>query len=109
MSGVDRQGFVIVAPSELERTGNWQLVRRSLDCRALGINLVEIPPGGSIPEHDETSRDQEEVFFVVSGAPTLVVDGVDHPVPTGAFARLDPQHRRTMRNPGGETARVLIV
>ena len=104
-----RRGFVIVPPGELERTGNWQLVRRSLDCRSLGINLVEIPPGGSIPEHDEAERDQEEVFFLVSGSATLVVDGVDHPIETGAFARLDPQHRRTVRNQGADSARVLIV
>jgi uncharacterized cupin superfamily protein len=109
VASAGRQSFAIVVPSELERTGNWQLVRRSLGCRSLGINLVEIPPGDSIPEHDETARDQEEVFFVVSGSPTLVVDGVDYPVPAGAFARLDPEHRRTVRNPGAEGAQVLIV
>ncbi len=46
-------GYTIAHRDELERTGNWALVRRSLDCQAFGVNLVEIPPGGSIPEHDE--------------------------------------------------------
>ena len=36
---------------------------------AFGVNLVDIPPGESIPEHDETERDQEELFFVISGSP----------------------------------------
>ena len=74
-------------------------MRRSLGCSAFGVNLVEIPPGESIPEHDETDRDQEELFFVVAGLPVLVVDGEEHPAPAGTFARLDPGLRRTVRNP----------
>jgi uncharacterized cupin superfamily protein len=101
--------YAILHRDDLERTGNWALVRRSLDVGAFGINLVEIPPGESIPEHDETGRDQEELFFIVSGAPALVIDGEAHPAPPGTFARLDPSHRRTVRNDGPETASVLIV
>ena len=94
---------------DLEVTGDWRLVRRTLGVQAFGLNLVDIPPGGQIPEHDETARDQEEVFFVVSGEPTLVIDGEDHPAPAGTFARVDPEHRRTVRNDGSETASVLIT
>ena len=91
-----RDSFSIVHRDELERAGGWRLVRRSLHCWAFGANLVEIAPGESIPEHDETERDQEELFFVVSGEPTLVIDGEDHRVPAGTFARLDPDHRRAV-------------
>ncbi len=102
-------GYTIAHRDELERTGNWTLVRRSLDCQAFGINLVEIPPGESIPEHDETDRDQEELFFVLSGSPTLVIDGEPHAARPGTFARIDPPRRRTARNDGSEPASVLIV
>jgi quercetin dioxygenase-like cupin family protein len=94
---------------ECETSGNWRLVRKTLDLRAFGINVVDIPPGGEIPEHDETERDQEEVFYVLSGKPTLVVDGEDIPASTGTFARLDPEHMRTVRNDGDELASVLIA
>ena len=94
---------------DLERTGSWALVRRSLGVAAFGLNVVEIAPGEAIPEHDEVDRDQEEVFLTLAGSPTLVVDAVDHPLPAGTFARLDPEPRRTVRNDGGETARVLIM
>jgi quercetin dioxygenase-like cupin family protein len=104
-----RAGYVIAHRDELERTGNWSLVRRSLGCRAFGLNLVEIPPGQSIPEHDETGRDQEEVFFIVTGTPTLVIDGEDHAAPAGTFARIDPPHHRTVRNDGSDPSAVLIV
>jgi uncharacterized cupin superfamily protein len=94
---------------ECETTGNWKLVRRTLGLRSFGMNLVDIPSGEQIPEHDETGRDQEEVFFLLSGNPTLVVDGEDHPAPAGTFARLDPEHRRTVRNDGEQTATLLIA
>lgn len=103
-----RTGYAIAHRDDIERTGNWTLVRRSLGCQAFGVNAVDIPPGESIPEHDETGRDQEELFFVISGSPVLVIDGRENDAPAGTFARIDPPHRRTVRNDGGETASVLI-
>lgn len=101
--------LTIVHRDDLEQTGSWSLVRRSLGISSFGVNLVEIAPGASIPEHDETARDQEEMFVVLSGVATLVVDGVDHSAPAGTFARLDPEPLRTVRNDGDEPAEVLIV
>ena len=103
------EDFAIVHRNDLERTGSWSLVRRSLGLKSFGVNLVEIEPGTSIPEHDELERDQEELFIVVSGDGVLVIDGVDHPAPAGTFARLGPAHRRTVRNDGAQPASVLIV
>lgn len=94
---------------QCQTSGNWTLVRRTLGVQAFGVNLVDIPPGEQIPEHDETERDQEEVFFILQGTPTLVVDGEDHPAPAGSLARLDPEHTRTVRNDGEEPASVLIA
>lgn len=94
---------------ECETTGNWTLVRRTLGLRSFGLNLVDIAPGEQIPEHDESDRDQEEIFYVLSGAPTLVADGEQHPLPAGTFARLDPEHTRTIRNDGSVPASVLIA
>ena len=101
--------FQIVHADDCETAGNWQLVRRTLDVRSFGVNLVGIPAGEQIPEHDETARDQEELFCVLAGSPTLVIDGEEHRAPTGTFARLDPAHLRTLRNDGAERATVLIV
>lgn len=103
-------GFTIKHDDELERDyGKWVLVRRSLGVGSFGINAVELPPGESIPEHDEVDRGQEELFLVLEGTPTVVVDGADHPLREGSYARLDPERRRTVRNDGDAVARVLIV
>jgi uncharacterized cupin superfamily protein len=101
--------FQLVNRADCERTGNWQLVRRSLGLASFGINVVEIPPGEQIPEHDELDRDQEEIFYTLAGDAMLVIDGADHAAPAGTFARLDPQHKRTVRNDSQGVAEVLIV
>ena len=101
-------GMTIVHRDDLERTGGWLLARRSLGLSSFGMNLVEIEPGTRIPEHDETGRDQEEVFMVLSGSATMVVDGQEHPAPAGTLVRLD-RAEPPVANDGDEVAVVLIV
>jgi uncharacterized cupin superfamily protein len=101
--------FTLIHRDDCQTAGNWTLVRRTLDLQSFGVNLVDLAPGEQIPEHDETERDQEELFYVVSGSPTLLVDGESHRARAGTFARLDPEHARTVRNDGEGRATVLIV
>jgi quercetin dioxygenase-like cupin family protein len=54
------------------------------------MNLVELDPDGKIAEHDETDREQEEVFIVLEGTAAILIDREEYPAPAGAFARLDP-------------------
>jgi hypothetical protein len=90
-------GFTIVHMDDFERPfPKWALARRSLGLQSFGMNVVELPPGETIPEHDETGSDQEEVFIV-------------HAAPAGTFARLDPEPKRTVANRSGADAVVLIV
>ena len=106
---MDLEGVTIRRREDMERTGNWLLARRSLGLAAFGMNLVEIPPGERIPEHDESGRDQEEVFVVLEGSPTLVIADREIETPAGTFARLDPHLRRTVVNNGDDVAAVLII
>lgn len=102
-------GFTVKHRDDFERSGRWALARRSLGLKSFGMNLVEIEPGGRLPEHDETARDQEEIFVVLSGEAAVVVDGEEHAAPAGTFARIDPTHPRTVVNTGDAVATVLIV
>jgi uncharacterized cupin superfamily protein len=101
--------YTILPADELETSGSWLLARRSLGLSAFGLNLVDIEPGGQIPEHDESGRDQEEVFVALNGNATIVIDGDDHDLPEGALARLDPELTRTVVNRGSRPVRVLIA
>jgi uncharacterized cupin superfamily protein len=104
-----RMSFTLAHRAECETIGNWKLVRRTLELESFGINIVQIAAGEQIPEHDELDRDQEELFLVLDGEPTLVIDGEEHAAPAGTFARLDPEHKRTVRNDAEQPAEVLIV
>jgi quercetin dioxygenase-like cupin family protein len=102
-------GFTIKHRDDFERTGRWGLARRSLGLTSFGMNMVAIEPGYAIPEHDETGRDHEEVFIVLSGSLTAVLDGEEHPAPAGTFVRVEPHVRRTLRNDSSDNADLLIV
>lgn len=107
-------GFSVLNLSEFEQMEgsgdcNWMLARKSLGVGSFGMNLVEIGPGGQIPEHDETSRDHEEVFVIWEGNATAVIDGMDKPAPAGTFVRVAPEVRRTIRNDSDSPVRMLIV
>jgi (S)-ureidoglycine aminohydrolase len=106
---VTEQAFTILATDDFEKSGDWLLARRSLGLSAFGLNVVDIQPGGRIPEHDETGRDQEEVFVVLSGDATIVIDGDEHDLAQGSFARLDPELTRTVVNRGARPVRLLIA
>ena len=102
--------YTILHLDDFERPfPKWALARKGLGLAAFGMNVVELPPGETIPEHDEVERDQEEVFVVLSGDATLLIDGEEHPAPAGTFARLDPEPRRTVVNRSDADTTVLIV
>jgi mannose-6-phosphate isomerase-like protein (cupin superfamily) len=110
----DGDGYTVLGTDALEQMEGsgectWRLARKSLGIGAFGMNLVEIGPGGEIPEHDERSRDQEEVFFILEGEASAVLDGREQAAGAGTFVRVSPEVRRQIRNPGGAPARVLIV
>ncbi|HEX9967104.1 MAG TPA: hypothetical protein VGB06_04090 [Solirubrobacterales bacterium] len=45
----------------------WRLARKTLEESAFGFNLVEIAPGGQIPEHDEAGSGHHELYVVPRG------------------------------------------
>jgi len=99
----------IAHTDDLAREGAWLLARRTLDVRSFGINLVDVPPGGSLPAHDETESAQEEVYLVLGGRPTILIGDLEHEAGPGTFVRLDPEPVRSVVNRGTEPARLLMV
>src|SRR6201989_3241475 len=49
----------------------WLLARKALGTGAFGYNLVEIAPGGQIPEHDEAQSGQVELYAILEGEATM--------------------------------------
>jgi len=87
----------------------WRLARKALGESAFGFNLVEIAPGGQIPEHDEAGSGQHELYVVLEGEATLRLDGEDHAAPAGTFASIEPPAKRTILNRSDAPVTALLI
>jgi uncharacterized cupin superfamily protein len=106
--------FTIKHRDEFERmegSGDsiWLLARKACGTTAFGYNLVEIAPGGQIPEHDEAQSGQVELYVILEGEAVMRLDGEDHPAPAGTFASLEPAATRTILNRSEGTVVALLI
>jgi uncharacterized cupin superfamily protein len=87
----------------------WKLARKALGTSAFGFNIVEIAPGGQLPEHDEAESGQVELYAILEGEAVLRIDGEDHPAPAGTFASIEPPASRTILNRSGAEVTALLI
>lgn len=87
----------------------WRLARKALGTSAFGFNLVEIDPGGGIPEHDENESGQVELYIVLEGEAVLRIEGEDHEAPAGTFASIEPPVTRTILNRSDAPVTALLI
>ncbi len=69
----------------------WHTIRSTLGIQAFGINAWSATDDGQqlIGEHDEADGEQhEEVYVVVSGRATFVLDGETHDAPAGTVVHV---------------------
>jgi mannose-6-phosphate isomerase-like protein (cupin superfamily) len=93
--------------TQLDPDGEERFVslRRALGVTSFGINQLVLEPRqrGRIHRHER----QEEVYFVLEGTLTLVVEGEEQAVERGELVRVAPEVRRQLVNRGPE--RVVMV
>jgi len=87
----------------------WLLARKALDTKAFGYNLVEIAPGGQIPEHDEAQSEQVELYVILEGEAVMRLDGEDHPAPAGTLASIEPAATRTILNRSDARVTAMLI
>lgn len=87
----------------------WKLARKALGTSAFGFNLVEIEPGGEMPEHTEAESGQVELYVILEGDGVLRIEGEDHPAPAGTFASIEPPASRTIRNDSGVPLTAMLI
>jgi mannose-6-phosphate isomerase-like protein (cupin superfamily) len=80
-------------------------LRRQLGVTSFGINQLVLEPRqrGRIHRHQR----QEEVYLVIAGTLTLVVEGEEQAVAPGELVRVAPEVRRQLVNRGAE--RLVLV
>jgi uncharacterized cupin superfamily protein len=87
----------------------WRLARKALGTSAFGFNLVEIGPGGEIPEHNENESGQVELFIILEGDAVMRLEGEEHPAPAGTFASIEPPASRTILNRSEAPVTALLI
>ena len=83
-------------------------LRSELGVTSFGLNLIVLRPGqrGRIHRH----RHQEEVYLVLEGELTLIIDGEERPaLHRGEAVRVAPELRRQLLNRGREHCAVLAI
>jgi uncharacterized cupin superfamily protein len=89
--------------------GGFRRVRAGLGVSSFGLQVIELPPNfAHYPEHNHTHDEQEEVYTVLSGRATLRVDGEEHELEPGVFARVGPAEKRKWIT-GDEGVRILAI
>lgn len=83
-------------------------LRDELDCENLGVSVLDCEPGWTGKEHDHTEDGQEEVYLLLDGEATVVVDEEEVPMEEGDALRLSPDATRYIENGDAESRFVLV-
>lgn len=87
----------------------WRLARKALGTSAFGFNLVEIGPGGEMPEHNEVESGQVELYAILEGDAVMRLEGEEHPAPAGTFASIEPPASRTILNRSAAPVTAMVI
>jgi mannose-6-phosphate isomerase-like protein (cupin superfamily) len=82
-------------------------LRRELDVTTFGMNLLLYEPGQRTRIHRHER--QEEVYLVLDGTLTLVIEGEERALERWELARVAPDVRRQLVNKGRERLAVLAL
>jgi uncharacterized cupin superfamily protein len=96
--------FTKVDPEGEDR---FQRLRAELGVTSFGLNLLRLRPGqqGRIHRHEH----QEEVYVVLEGTLTLVIEGEPRELQRGEIARVAPDVRRRLANRHRESVLLLAL
>lgn len=82
---------------------------RELGVHAWGMNVLEIDAGcNAYPEHNHLQDGQEEVYVVLKGSGTIIIDDKENTLLTGSFIRVPPESTRKIL-PGSQGITVLAL
>lgn len=85
----------------------FHLLRRELGVTSFGINQLILQPRQRLRVHRHER--QEEVYLVLEGELTLIVEGEPHVLGVGDLARVGPELKRQLTNPSPAKTIVLAL
>ncbi|MFA9427231.1 cupin domain-containing protein [Natronorubrum sp. A-ect3] len=79
-----------------------------LECRNVGITIVRCEPGWRSEPHDHREDGHEEVYVLIEGEATVVVDDEEVEMGLGDAIWISPESTRQITNSDEESVFVLV-
>ena len=83
-------------------------LREPLETEQVGVTIARCDPGWNSQPHDHTVNDHEEVYVLIEGTATVVVDDEPVEMEAGDALWISPESTRQIRNDDEECAFVLV-
>lgn len=99
---------VLIPPGEGVRVGNVEFLGMSEHSPRLNVSVITMAAGAHGPE-THLHADEDDVFYVLEGELTFVLDEGDVPAPQGTFVLVPPGVSHTFKNPLDTPSRVLNI
>jgi mannose-6-phosphate isomerase-like protein (cupin superfamily) len=89
-------------------SGGLHFLRDSLECDQVGVSVLDCEPGWEGKPHDHADQAHEEVYVLVDGSATVIVDDENVSMEAGDAVRIDPESERQIRNGDDQSQFVLV-
>ena len=89
-------------------SGAMHQLSEPLESNEVGVSIARCDPGWRNQPHDHADNEHEEVYILIEGAATVVVDDEHVEMESGDAIRIPPDATRQIRNGEVESAFVLV-
>lgn len=89
-------------------SGGMHFLREPLDSERVGVTITRCEPNWNSRPHDHTDNDHEEIYVLIEGSATVVIDGEPVEMESGDAIWIPPESTRQIRNGDEESAFVLV-
>lgn len=83
-------------------------LREPLEAETVGVTVLEADPGWSGMSHDHAEEDHEEVYLLLEGRATVIVEDEEVSLEAGEAIRIAPEAERQIENGDTESTFVLV-
>ena len=83
-------------------------LREPLNTEQVGVTVARCNPGWKSQPHDHADNEREEVYVLIDGGASVVVDGEDIEMEEGDAIWIAPESTRQIRNGDEESAFFLV-
>lgn len=94
---------------EVDQVSNaMHFLSEPLETEQVGVTIARCDPGWNSRPHDHTDNGHEEIYVLIEGTATVVVDDEEVAMETGDALWISPESTRQIRNDDSESAFVLV-